>query len=85
VITPIKRVMEGPEALVNYAFEPLRCTPDGELDPDCPLNQDAEYGPDGGLARAATRESPVGLRAGRRLNPAGTRAMHRARKASPTS
>jgi len=41
VITPIKRVMEGAEALVKYAFEPLRYTPDGELNPDCPLNQDA--------------------------------------------
>ena len=41
VITPIKRVMEGAEAITQYAFEPLRYTPDGALNPDCPLNQDA--------------------------------------------
>jgi 3-isopropylmalate/(R)-2-methylmalate dehydratase small subunit len=27
VITPIKRVMEGAEAITQYAFEPLRYTP----------------------------------------------------------
>jgi 3-isopropylmalate dehydratase small subunit len=41
VITPVKRVMEGTEAITKYAFEPLRFTPDGALDPDCLLNQDA--------------------------------------------
>jgi 3-isopropylmalate/(R)-2-methylmalate dehydratase small subunit len=41
VITPIKRVMEGAEAITQYAFESLRYTPDGALNPDCPLNQDA--------------------------------------------
>jgi 3-isopropylmalate/(R)-2-methylmalate dehydratase small subunit len=40
VITPIKRVMEGGDALTRYAFEPLRYTVDGELDPACPLNQE---------------------------------------------
>ena len=41
VITPIKRVMEGAEAITQYAFESLRYTPDGALNPHCPLNQDA--------------------------------------------
>jgi 3-isopropylmalate/(R)-2-methylmalate dehydratase small subunit len=41
VITPINRVMEGAEAITQYAFETLRYTPDGSLNPDCPLNQDA--------------------------------------------
>ena len=40
VITPIMRVMQGGDALTRYAFESLRYTPDGALDPDCPLNQD---------------------------------------------
>ena len=42
VITPIKRVMQGGDALTRYAFESLRYTPDGALNPDCPLNQE-EY------------------------------------------
>ncbi len=40
VITPIKRVMQGGDALTRYAFESLRYTPDGALNPDCPLNQE---------------------------------------------
>lgn len=40
VITPIMRVMQGGDALTRYAFESLRYTPDGALEPDCPLNQD---------------------------------------------
>lgn len=40
VITPINRVMEGGDALTRYAFESLRYKADGELDLDCPLNQD---------------------------------------------
>jgi 3-isopropylmalate/(R)-2-methylmalate dehydratase small subunit len=44
VITPMKRILEGPQALVRYAFEPLRYRPDGSLDPDCALNQEAYRG-----------------------------------------
>lgn len=40
VITPIQRVMQGGDALTRYAFESLRYKADGELNPDCPLNQD---------------------------------------------
>ena len=38
VITPIGRVMQGREATVRYAFEPLRFDAAGALRPDCPLN-----------------------------------------------
>ena len=41
VITPIKRVMEGGDALTRYAFESLRYKADGSPDPRCPLNQEA--------------------------------------------
>ena len=44
VITPMQRILEGPEALVRYAFEPLRYRPDGSPDPDFPLNQEAYRG-----------------------------------------
>jgi 3-isopropylmalate/(R)-2-methylmalate dehydratase small subunit len=38
VITPIGRVMQGGNALFEFAFEPLRFDPAGRLRPDCPLN-----------------------------------------------
>ena len=41
VITPIKRVMQGGDALTRYAFESLRYREDGSPDPECPLNQEA--------------------------------------------
>ena len=41
VITPIKRVMQGGDALTRYAFESLRYREDGSPDPGCPLNQEA--------------------------------------------
>ena len=41
VITPIKRVMQGGDALTRYAFESLRYKEDGSPDPECPLNQEA--------------------------------------------
>jgi len=41
VITPIKRVMQGGDALTRYAFESLRYRADGAPDPECPLNQEA--------------------------------------------
>ena len=41
VITPIKRVMQGGDALTRYAFESLRYRADGSPDPECPLNQEA--------------------------------------------
>jgi 3-isopropylmalate/(R)-2-methylmalate dehydratase small subunit len=41
VITPIKRVMQGADALTRYAFESLRYGEDGSPDPECPLNQEA--------------------------------------------
>ena len=41
VITPIKRVMQGGDALTRYAFESLRYKADGTPDPECPLNQEA--------------------------------------------
>ena len=44
VITPIGRVLEGRDAVVKYAFEPMRFTRDGALDPACPLNDPAFAG-----------------------------------------
>ena len=44
VITPIGRVLEGREALVRYAFEPLRFDASGALRPECPLNDPAYTG-----------------------------------------
>ena len=37
VITPIGRVLEGPQAIVDYAFEPLRFTDDGSRRSDDPF------------------------------------------------
>jgi 3-isopropylmalate/(R)-2-methylmalate dehydratase small subunit len=44
VITPIGRVLQGPKATVEFAFEPLRFAADGTLDPACPLNDPAYAG-----------------------------------------
>jgi 3-isopropylmalate/(R)-2-methylmalate dehydratase small subunit len=44
VITPIGRVLQGREATVTYAFEPLRYDAEGALRPDCPLNDPAYAG-----------------------------------------
>jgi len=44
VITPIGRVLQGRETMIRYAFEPLRFGADGELRPDCPLNDCAYAG-----------------------------------------
>ncbi|MCG8592012.1 MAG: 3-isopropylmalate dehydratase small subunit [Proteobacteria bacterium] len=41
VITPMKRVMQGREAIVKYAFEPLRFEADGTPRADFPLNDPA--------------------------------------------
>jgi len=38
VITPIGRVLEGPKAMVEFAFEPLRYDASGALRADCVLN-----------------------------------------------
>ena len=40
-ITPMGRVLEGPRALVEYEFEPLRYLRDGRPNPDFVLNQPA--------------------------------------------
>ena len=37
VITPIARVLEGPQAIVDFAFEPLRFTNDGKPRADDPF------------------------------------------------
>ena len=37
VITPIGRVLEGPQAIVDYAFEPLRFADDGTRQTDDPF------------------------------------------------
>jgi len=44
VITPMKRIMEGLEAMIAHAFEPLRFLPDGTPDPKFPLNDPARRG-----------------------------------------
>jgi len=41
VISPMKRMLEGGDAIVKYAFEPLRYRADGSLNPDFVLNQAA--------------------------------------------
>ena len=38
IITPIGRVLQGREAMVKYAFEPLRFDETGAPRADCPLN-----------------------------------------------
>lgn len=38
-ITPMHRILEGGDALVRYAFEPLRFREDGSRNPDFPLDQ----------------------------------------------
>jgi len=38
-ITPMHRILEGGDALVRYAFEPLRFHEDGSRNPDFPLDQ----------------------------------------------
>jgi 3-isopropylmalate/(R)-2-methylmalate dehydratase small subunit len=43
VITPMKRIMEGVDALVAYAFEALRFDANGVLRPDSPID-DPAYG-----------------------------------------
>ena len=43
-ITPMKRLLEGGDALVRYAFEPLRYLPDGSENPDFVLNQERYRG-----------------------------------------
>jgi 3-isopropylmalate/(R)-2-methylmalate dehydratase small subunit len=44
VITPIGRVLEGREAMVKFAFEPMRFDSSGALRADCPLNDPAYAG-----------------------------------------
>lgn len=44
VITPMKRVMEGPEAMVRHAFEPLRFDETGAPRPGFPLDDPAFEG-----------------------------------------
>lgn len=44
VISPMKRLLEGGDALVRYAFEPLRYLPDGRPNPGFPLNRPAWKG-----------------------------------------
>ena len=44
VITPMKRIMEGGTALVDYAFEPLRFDEQGEPRPEFPINDPAWAG-----------------------------------------
>jgi len=41
VITPMRRLLQGGDAIVKYAFEPLRYRPDGSLHPGFVLNQAA--------------------------------------------
>lgn len=64
VITPIGRVLEGREATVTFAFEPLRYDQDGALRPDSPLNDPAYAGAEiliGGanFACGSSRETAV--------------------------
>lgn len=44
VITPIGRVLEGPKAMIEFAFEALRYDRAGGLRADCPLNDPAWAG-----------------------------------------
>jgi 3-isopropylmalate/(R)-2-methylmalate dehydratase small subunit len=44
VITPIGRVLQGPKAMIEFAFEPLRYDAAGRLRPECPLNDPARAG-----------------------------------------
>lgn len=44
VITPIGRVLEGPKAMIEFAFESLRYDAAGRLRPECPLNDPERAG-----------------------------------------
>jgi len=64
VITPIGRVLEGRDATIRYAFEPLRFHASGELRADCPLNDPLHEGAEILLAGAnfgcgSSRETAV--------------------------
>lgn len=44
VITPMRRILEGREAIVTFAFEPLRFDASGAPRPGCPLDDPAYAG-----------------------------------------
>jgi 3-isopropylmalate/(R)-2-methylmalate dehydratase small subunit len=69
VITPIGRVLQGREATIAFAFEPLRFGPDGALRADCPLNDPAYAGAEiliagANFACGSSRETAVWAVAG---------------------
>ncbi len=69
VISPMKRLLEGGDAFVRYAFEPLRYLQDGSENPEFPLNQERYRGANILLAGAnfgcgSSRETAVWAIAG---------------------